>query len=261
MSSRKRPLSPQAFAPSRESSNDSVYSGVYCEADVEPISRQASLEQTCLSDEDVKGILSQKEQTVMSILNIKRNTARLLLSRTRPPWDTDKLVQAWFDDGMCARLLGKQCRVRDDESVICLCCGPCTIDEVIFPLSCDHVACTDCLANFLHSKLKPGDGSLPLRPPYTCKQLGGCDDGVLEVDAEDLPLNEADQVLLSSSEVSSESEAMPFRKCTCGKLNRPTTGQINLFCECGRDYCFSCGRETFVRHSTPRFQVGVCRLL
>ena len=244
--STKRPLSPEPPIPSRD---DSSFS--YAEAEQGSfVSRESSVEQTCLPEDRVQAILRRKEQAVMEALCIKRPTARLLLSRTQPPWDEGKLCDAWFDKGICAIqcLVAKQCLVKDEGGLAsCLVCGPCGVGEVMFPLSCRHMVCTDCLTNFLGSKLHPSDGSPPLMPPYTCKDIGGSDDcgpaAVLDVEeVADLPLDDTDKALIETT-----LDSGMFRKChACPKLNRPATGQVNLRCECGAHYCFACGQDACV---------------
>ena len=260
----KRFMSKRSLTLTRHDSLTSNSSDGYDDSE-EPVLRQPSTEQTCLTEEDVMAILLQKEETVMHMLEVKRNTARLLLSRTRPrKWDVEKVLDAWFDEGMCSRLLGNQFQVRD-EAVSCLVCGD-VENSVVFSLSCGHRICTECLESFLCSKLRPSDGDPPLQPPYTCKQIQmGCEcEGVLDVASVDLPLDEACRALIASSDPALENGAMPFRKCVCGKLNCPGTGKINRRCDCGEHYCFTCGREACGRaasnpRQTPR-QRQVCPL-
>ena len=239
----KRFMSKRSLTLTRHDSLTSNSSDGYDDSE-EPVLRQPSTEQTCLTEEDVMAILLQKEETVMHMLEVKRNTARLLLSRTRPrKWDVEKVLDAWFDEGMCSRLLGNQFQVRD-EAVSCLVCGD-VENSVVFSLSCGHRICTECLESFLCSKLRPSDGDPPLQPPYTCKQIQmGCEcEGVLDVASADLPLDEACQAVIASCETALESEATPFRECVCGKFNRPAVGRISCRCECGAHYCFACGQE------------------
>lgn len=176
----------------------------------------------------------------MSVLGIRQSTAKLLLSRTRPAWDVEKVVEAWYDEDMRARLLGNQA-IGGESGTTCQICGA-DGDEVFYSLSCGHVVCTECVSNFLQSSIHPSDGSPPVPPPYTCKQFGGCADGVLEVEVASLPLDEDDKALISLAEATIESGYA--RECeACGKLNRPVTGRVNVRCQCGAHYCFACGRE------------------
>jgi hypothetical protein len=225
----------------------------------EPVLRQPSTEQTCLTEDAVKAILLQKEETVMHMLEVKSNTARLLLSRTRPrKWDVEKVLDAWFDDGVCSQLLGSQSQVRD-QAVSCLVCGD-VENAVVFSLSCGHRICTECLESFLCSKLRPSDGDPPLQPPYTCKQMGCECEGVLDVANADLPLDEACQIVLASCGTALESEATPFRECVCGKFNRPACGKVNLRCECGAHYCFACGQEACDHTASNPCHHHICEL-
>ena len=257
MSSNKRPLSSleptELPANVRQSTLDSqVSNDSFCYEAMSPLSRGPSIANACVNKDEAKAILLQKEKVVVERLCIKGNTARLLLSRTRPPWDVEKVFEAWYDEGVCSRLLGNQLRVRE-QAVSCLVCGPVVEGEVVFSLSCGDNICTECLENFLSSKLRPSDGDLPLQPPYTCKQMGCECEGVLDVASADLPLDEACRALIASSDPALENGAMPFRECVCGKLNRPGTGKVNLRCDCGEHYCFACGREACGRAaSNPR---------
>lgn len=237
----KRVMSKRSLALTRQDSLSSDSSDGFSDSE-EPVLRQACTEETCLTEDAVKAILSQKEETVMQMLEVKRNTARLLLSRTRPrKWDVEKVLDAWFDDGVCSQLLGSQLQVRDN-AVSCLVCGD-VENAVVFSLSCGHRICTECLEGFLRSKLLPSDGDPPLQPPYTCRQMGRECEGVLDVASADLPLDEACQAVIASGENALESEATPFRVCVCGKFNRPAVGMVNCRCECGAHYCFACGQE------------------
>ena len=94
-SSRKRALSPELSPPtvSRHSTLENSFD--LPEPEPELPSRQPTKEQTCLTERDVKREREKKEVTVMDMLQIRRNTARLLLSRTRPPWDVEKVCEAW----------------------------------------------------------------------------------------------------------------------------------------------------------------------
>ena len=255
MSSNKRPVSSleptELPAYSRGDTLDSQDSFGFPDEPISPISRGPSIGNACLNEDDAKAMLLRKEKKVIEMLQVKSNTARLLLSRTRPPWDVEKVVEAWYDEGVCSQLLGNQLQVRD-HAVSCLVCGD-VENAVVFSLSCDHRICTECLENFLSSKLQPSDGDLPLQPPYTCKQMGCECEGVLDVASADLPLDEACRALIVSSDPALDNGAMPFRKCVCGKLNGPGTGKINLRCDCGEHYCFACGREACGRAaSNPR---------
>ena len=237
----KRVMSKRSLALTRQDSLTSDSSDGFSDSE-EPVLRQACTEETCLTEDAVKAILSQKEETVMQMLEVKRNTARLLLSRTRPrKWDVEKVLDAWFDDGVCSQLLGNQLQVRDN-AVSCLVCGD-VENAVVFSLSCGHRICTECLEGFLRSKLLPSDGDPPLQPPYTCRQMGRECEGVLDVASADLPLDEACQAVIASGENALESEATPFRVCVCGKFNRPAVGMVNCRCECGAHCCFACGQE------------------
>ena len=244
--SRPPQLQPTASFQSATSSNTSF--GSYVEVNfISDRQASESTEITCISEADLKCKRDQLEQQVMSTLQVKASTARLLLSRVRPPWDIDKVVESWFDDGMCARLLAKQCRAGDDASSLCIVHGECEECEVIFSLSCGHTVCTECLATFLQSKLHPSDGP-PVSPPYTCQQLGSCGcEGVLEVEGSELPLDDADvQLLMSHDADAAENDSTPYRKCPtpgCNRHNRPVVGHINLRCECGAHYCKACGME------------------
>ncbi|KAL1529396.1 hypothetical protein AB1Y20_000346 [Prymnesium parvum] len=242
MSSRKRAVSPQPPAPSRNDSSCSSTSFGYSDTEEETIVRKESPERTSYSEAQVREEWELRVNQVTDTLPIGPSQARWLLSRTRPPWDVEKVCEAWFDNQKCSQLPGKQHHVQNDASASCLACETLQGEEVAFPLSCGHLVCAECLPNFLGHQLDQRSF-----PPYTCEQISGYScDGVLDVDVADLPLDEAQRALILRNETTLESEVKPFRKCpngACDKMNRPLTGQVNLRCECGAHYCFACGQE------------------
>ena len=245
MAERKRALSPPP--PSRGGSICSIGSSDLSGEEI-PFSRQASVDQTCLTEDGVKHALAEKVKHVMETLQIEENTARDQLMRTRPTWDVNAAIVAWFDTGRCQQPTEQQSLVGENASVVCQMCGDDQKNELCFQLSCGHMTCTECLDNFLQSRLHPSDGSAPLRPPYTCRQMQtthavDCD-GVLEVESARLPLNDADLAQLARlGEPALECET-PYRKCPaegCRHYNRrPESGHVNLRCQCGAHYCFAC---------------------
>ena len=106
MSSNKRPISSlestELPAYSRSGTLDSVDSLGFPDEVLSPISRGPSIANACVNNDDAKAILIRKEQKVIDMLQVKNNTARLLLSRTRPPWDVEKVVESWYDEGVCS---------------------------------------------------------------------------------------------------------------------------------------------------------------
>lgn len=213
----------------------------------EMMTRDHSFDQTCYSEAEVKAAYDRKVEDVSCMLKIAKSMARFLLARTRPPWDVEKAVETWFDEGLRSRLLGEQSRVQGDASESCLICG--CLGDIVFTLTCGHAGCAECFTNFIRSQL-----SQRRFPPYTCKQICGREcHGVFDCEVADLPLDEADRAMISSSEATLEGEIMPFRRCpavACGRSNRPLPGQLNLRCECGAHYCLACGQEACVHAAT-----------
>ncbi|KAL3906109.1 MAG: hypothetical protein SGPRY_010673 [Prymnesium sp.] len=171
----------------------------------EMMTRDHSFDQTCYSEAEVKAAYDRKVEDVSCMLKIAKSMARFLLARTRPPWDVEKAVETWFDEGLRSRLLGEQSRVQGDASESCLICG--CLGDIVFTLTCGHAGCAECFTNFIRSQL-----SQRRFPPYTCKQICGREcHGVFDCEVADLPLDEADRAMISSSEATLEGEIMPFR--------------------------------------------------
>ncbi|EOD22842.1 hypothetical protein EMIHUDRAFT_447696 [Emiliania huxleyi CCMP1516] len=229
----------------------SIDEAAFADCDDVPIRRVGSDTTTCLDVDALRAAQAKKAKQVMDTLDVKQETARLLLRRTRPPWDVTKVFEAWYDEGDLDRLLSSK-RQRCGASLECLVCCSSNENEVYFTLSCQHAVCTECLAGFLQSVLHPSDGVATDRPPFTCAQLGGkaCDGGacvgVLEEEIGLLPLDEADAELLRAADAATSLDADGnYRRCpSCPKFNRPAApGCVNLRCECGTHYCLLCGKD------------------
>lgn len=201
----------------------SVDEAAFDTTDELPIVRRNDSDATkCLDADALRAVHAAAAANVMDTLQIKEETAKLLLRRTRPPWDVDKVCEAWYDEGGLDRLLSSK-RQRRGQDLACVVCCSSGENEVFFTLSCEHVVCTECLAGLLQSVLHPSDGVAAVKPPFTCAQLGGvaCDGGacagVLEAEISSLPLGEADAALLRAADPATSLDddvgASPFRRC------------------------------------------------